>query len=81
VAPGGAGRLEETQALDTGLRGVAGEGFLEIVVEPRQVEGEHTRGLNAIQLGGQVAYRLGCRHPGRGLEDLEGREAVVGRHV
>jgi hypothetical protein len=30
VAPGGAGRLEEMQALDTGLRGVAGEGFLEI---------------------------------------------------
>jgi hypothetical protein len=28
------GPLEETQALDTGLRGVAGEGFLEIVVEP-----------------------------------------------
>ena len=75
------GHFEETQALDTGLRGVAGEGFLEIVVEPCQIEGEYARSLDAIQFGGQVVHRLGGRHPGRSRERVEGRKAVVGLHL
>ena len=75
------GDLKEAQALHTRLHRVPGEGFLQIVVEPRQVQGEHARGLNAVQLGCQAAHRLGCRHPGRGLEDLQGRKAVVNLHV
>ena len=75
------GRIEEAEALDTRLRRVPGQGFLEIVVEPRHVQGEHACGLDAIQLGSQVAHRLGSRHPGRGLELVEGREAVVGPYV
>jgi hypothetical protein len=75
------GRIEEAEALDTRLRRVSGQGFLQIVVEPRQVEVEHTRGLNTVQLGSQTAHRLGCRHAGRGLELVEGREAVVGPYV
>jgi len=64
------GRVEEAETLDTGLRRVPGEGFLQIVVEPRQVEREHARGLNGVQLGSQTANGLRCRHAGRGLEDL-----------
>ena len=75
------GPLEETQALDTGLRGVAGESFLEIVVEPCQIEGEDARSLDAIQFGGQVVHRLGCWQARRGLELVERREAVVGLDV
>ena len=75
------GRVEEAEALDTRLRRVPGQGFLQIVVEPRQVEGEHARGLNAVQLGRQAADCLGGRHPGRGLERVEGRKAVVGLHL
>ena len=72
------GRGQEAEALDTRLRRMPGQGFLQIVVEPRQVEGEYTRGLNTVQLGGQAAHRLRGRHAGRGLERVERREAVVG---
>src|SRR5215475_5282775 len=41
------GRVEDTEALDTGLRGVPGEGFLHIIVEPCQVEGQHACGLKS----------------------------------
>jgi hypothetical protein len=66
------GRVEEAEARDTRLRRVPSEGFLQIIVEPRQVESEHARGLNAVQLGSQPPDCLGGRHPGRGLEDLQG---------
>jgi hypothetical protein len=75
------GRLEEAEALGTGLRRVPGEGFLQIVVEPREVEGEYARSLDAIQLGGEVTHRLWGRHTRRGLEHVERREAMASLDV
>jgi hypothetical protein len=65
------GSLAEAEAPGTRLRRVPGEGFLQMVVAPRQVEGGPTRGLAAVQLGRQAAHRMGCRQARWGLEDVE----------
>ena len=79
-------RGEPAQAMRTGLPDVLGEGFLEIGIEPREIEGQGQGGLDLIQFRdqpqecpwrGQAWQRLECVQGGvRGLLDLqEGIEA------
>ena len=83
-------RGEPAPAMRTGRPDVLGEGFLEIGIEPREIEGQGLGGLDLIQFRdqpqerpwrGQAWRRLECVQGGvRGLLDLqEGIE--VGGHL
>src|SRR5438128_6720 len=66
------GHLEKTQAWDTRLRWVPGEGFLEILFEQRRAEAETAVAWMAARLAGQALAGLGVGIPGGVLSSWRG---------